>query len=197
MPAVPFKPRRKPPPAPHGQRRLYGLKGCLATRWLALLMREKQLEPPRLFEVNPLQPPEELHLLNPGLKLPLLVERDLAIATAPVIAAYLEERHPHPPLLPGDPADRARVRLLLDEVFTRGLLAPSPESRRALLLDLAGLLGTRGGLLGLPYHLADAAAAVLLAEAGPSLAQLPERAAERLSAYRERLNSRPAVQSGA
>jgi glutathione S-transferase len=45
---------------------------------------------------------------------PVLVEGDRTIADSPVILAYLEERHPDPPLYPREPARRAEVEALLD-----------------------------------------------------------------------------------
>lgn len=60
--------------------------------------------------------PEDLAELNPYNSLPTLVDRDLVLYDARVIMEYLDERFPHPPLLPVDPVSRARSRLLIHRV---------------------------------------------------------------------------------
>jgi RNA polymerase-associated protein len=64
-----------------------------------------------LVVVDPNDPPEDLADLNPYQTIPTLVDRDLVLYDANVIAEYLDERYPHPPLMPVDPLSRARVRL--------------------------------------------------------------------------------------
>ncbi|MCZ6861257.1 MAG: maleylacetoacetate isomerase [Alphaproteobacteria bacterium] len=55
----------------------------------------------------------EYTALNPQQQLPTLIEDDAApLIQSPAILEYLEEVHPQPPLLPGDPAGRARVRAI-------------------------------------------------------------------------------------
>lgn len=49
---------------------------------------------------------------NPQANVPVLVDGDVRIQQSLAILEYLEETHPAPPLLPGDPAGRARVRSL-------------------------------------------------------------------------------------
>jgi len=50
--------------------------------------------------------------LNPYNETPTLVDRDLLLHDAGVINDYLDERYPHPPLMPVDPVSRARLRLV-------------------------------------------------------------------------------------
>ena len=57
--------------------------------------------------------PEDLSDLNPYNSVPTLVDRDLVLYDARVIMEYLDERFPHPPLMPVDPVSRARSRLAL------------------------------------------------------------------------------------
>ncbi len=45
--------------------------------------------------------------------MPTLVERDLVLYAASVVSEYLDERYPHPPLMPIDPLSRARLRLAM------------------------------------------------------------------------------------
>lgn len=61
--------------------------------------------------VDPARPPEDLLDLNPYGNVPTLVDRDLVLHDTAVISEYLDERYPHPPLMPIDPLSRARLRL--------------------------------------------------------------------------------------
>jgi stringent starvation protein A len=64
-------------------------------------------------DVDPAHPPEDLMELNPYGKVPTLVDRDLVLYDAQVIMEYLDERFPHPPLMPVDPVSRAQSRMTL------------------------------------------------------------------------------------
>src|SRR4051794_3327333 len=57
--------------------------------------------------------PEDLLDLNPYHSVPTLVDRDLVLYDSRVIMEYLDERFPHPPLMPIDPVARAQFRLAL------------------------------------------------------------------------------------
>ena len=57
--------------------------------------------------------PEDIALMNPYNEVPILVERDLILYESHIINEYIDERFPHPQLMPGDPVARARVRLFL------------------------------------------------------------------------------------
>jgi RNA polymerase-associated protein len=57
--------------------------------------------------------PEDLLDLNPYHSVPTLVDRDLVLYDSRVIIEYLDERFPHPPLMPVDPAARAQFRVAL------------------------------------------------------------------------------------
>ena len=61
--------------------------------------------------VDPANPPEDLIDLNPYGTTPVLVDRDLTLYDTAVVCEYLDERYPHPPLMPIDPLSRARLRL--------------------------------------------------------------------------------------
>ena len=54
----------------------------------------------------------DLAELNPYNLAPTLVDRDLVLYNASVINDYLDERYPHPPLMPVDPVSRAQLRLV-------------------------------------------------------------------------------------
>ncbi|MDZ7803190.1 MAG: glutathione S-transferase N-terminal domain-containing protein [Thiohalophilus sp.] len=60
--------------------------------------------------------PEDLKDLNPYNEVPTLVDRDLVLFEHQVIMEYLDERFPHPPLMPVDPVSRARNRMMLHRI---------------------------------------------------------------------------------
>ncbi len=74
--------------------------------------------------------PEDLVELNPYNTTPTLVDRDLALYDSRVIMDYIDERFPHPPLMPVDPVSRAKSRLALFHVDNDWYrLIPDLESR--------------------------------------------------------------------
>ena len=64
-----------------------------------------------IHDVDPDNKPEDLASLNPYNSLPTLVDRDLVLYEPNVMMEYLDERFPHPPLLPVYPVARAQSRL--------------------------------------------------------------------------------------
>jgi len=66
-----------------------------------------------IVNVDPENLPEDLVDLNPYNATPTLVDRELVLYDAQVIMEYLDERFPHPPLMPVDPVSRAQLRMLL------------------------------------------------------------------------------------
>ena len=66
-----------------------------------------------IIDVDPNNMPEDLAGLNPYNSLPTLVDRDLVLYESTVIMEYLDERFPHPPLLPVYPVARAQSRLFV------------------------------------------------------------------------------------
>lgn len=67
-------------------------------------------------DVDPSNPPEDLIELNPYGMVPTLVDRDLVLYDSQVIMEYLDERFPHPPLMPVDPVARAQSRMTLRRI---------------------------------------------------------------------------------
>lgn len=65
-----------------------------------------------IIDTHPSEIPEEVSEYNPYNSLPTLVDRELALYDAWVMMEYLDERFPHPPLLPVYPVTRAQTRLL-------------------------------------------------------------------------------------
>jgi len=69
-----------------------------------------------LVNCDPQKLPEDLLDLNPYHSVPTLVDRDLVLYDSRVIMDYLDERFPHPPLMPIDPVTRAQFRVALYRV---------------------------------------------------------------------------------
>lgn len=69
-----------------------------------------------IIDVQSGQCPAKLAELNPYASVPTLVDRDLVLYEPGVILEYLEERYPHPPLLPVYPVARANTRLLVHRI---------------------------------------------------------------------------------
>jgi glutathione S-transferase len=86
------------------------------------------------YEVDPITPffgNDEFRRLSPLCRIPVLIDGDLVLTDSTVIAEYLDETYPDPPLLPKEPKERARARWLeefadtrLGDVFIWGLFYP-------------------------------------------------------------------------
>ena len=152
--------------------------------------------------------PAELLEANPYGEVPALVDRDLALFEPMVLLEYLEERYPHPALLPTYPLARANVRLLMHRIQRDWcakadvILDPLQEddvreqARQALRDSLTGIAPV---FAGKPFFMSDEAT---LADCCllPVLWRLPllglelSRAAKPLLDYMERSFARPAFQ---
>ena len=64
-------------------------------------------------DIDTFNTPEDLAVINPYNQVPVLVERDLILYESNIINEYLDERFPHPQLMPADPVMRGRGRLVL------------------------------------------------------------------------------------
>jgi RNA polymerase-associated protein len=151
---------------------------------------------------------EDISLMNPYGQVPILVERDLILYESNIINEYIDERFPHPQLMPGDPVDRARVRLFLLN-FEKELFAPVSvlESRenkgdtkaldkarahiRDRLVQLAPVFIKNKFMLGDNFSMLDVAIAPLLWRLDFYGIELSKNAAPLLK-YAERIFSRPA-----
>lgn len=120
--------------------------------------------------------PEDLMDLNPYHSVPTLVDRDLTLYDSRVIVEYLDERFPHPPLMPVDPVTRAQFRLALYRIETDwySVAAESDttadgklgtKSRKILresILQSIELFGARPYFLSEEFSLVDCTIAPLL-----------------------------------
>jgi RNA polymerase-associated protein len=87
----------------------------VASHRTRIVLAEKDVEI-EIVNVTPGRFPEDLLDLNPDHTLPTLVDRDLVLYDSRIIIEYLDERFPHPPLMPVDPVSRAQFRLALHRI---------------------------------------------------------------------------------
>jgi RNA polymerase-associated protein len=141
---------------------------------IRLVLAEKGIGA-RLMEVNETSPPEDLLNINPAGRLPCLASREITLTETPIILEYLDERYPHPPLMPFDPTLRARVRLFareVDDVWYKlcyqaghGGERTKSRARRELIeaiISSANLFGEGPHLLNEHYGIADCVVAPVL-----------------------------------
>lgn len=91
---------------------LYVSKSDINSHRIKMVVAEKSV-PADIIEVDPLQLPPELLAVNLTGTVPTLVDRDLVLYEPSIISEYLDERFPHPPLLPVYPIARAKTRLMM------------------------------------------------------------------------------------
>jgi RNA polymerase-associated protein len=155
-------------------------------------------------DVDLFNKPEDISVMNPYGQVPILVERDLILYESNIINEYIDERFPHPQLMPADPVQRARARLLLlnfeRELFINiePLEKQDPkrmDKARAVVRDrlsqLAPVVAKSKFMLGEDFSMIDVALAPLLWRLELYGIELPKAAAPVLK-YAERIFSRPA-----
>jgi len=158
----------------------------------------------QVIDVDLANKPEDLAVINPHNQVPVLVERDLVLQQANIINEYIDERFPHPQLMPADPVMRARARLFLHN-FEEQLFVHIPDIKssnskvadkaratvRDNLTQIVPLFSKQQYILGDDFSMLDVAIAPLLWRLGHYGIELPKQAAPLLK-YAERIFSRPA-----
>ena len=96
---------------------LFSKPTCMHSHRTRLVLAEKNINID-IASVEGPELPEDLMDLNPYHTMPTLVDRDLVLYDSRVIIEYLDERFPHPPLMPVDPVTRAQFRLALFRIET-------------------------------------------------------------------------------
>jgi RNA polymerase-associated protein len=158
----------------------------------------------QIVDVDLHNKPEDLAVMNPYNQVPVLVERDLILYESNIINEYIDDRFPHPQLMPADPVMRARARLFLfrfeKEMFShvetleKGNPRNADKARAAIrdnLAQIAPVFGKQKHMLGDEFSMLDVAIVPLLWRLDYYAIQLPKQAAP-LMKYAERLFSRPA-----
>jgi RNA polymerase-associated protein len=158
----------------------------------------------QIHDVDLFNKPEDLAVMNPYNRTPVLVERDLILYESNIINEYIDDRFPHPQLMPADPVMRARARLFLfrfeNELFCniealeKGNQKAADKARQLVrdsLAQIAPVFAKQKFMLGDEYSMLDVAIAPLLWRLDYYGVQIPKQAAPILK-YAERLFSRPA-----
>ena len=150
--------------------------------------------------------PEDLIDLNPYSSLPTLVDRDLVLYNSRVIMEYLEERFPHPPLMPVGPVARAQTRLALfrvendwyplAEIIETKSEKAVVKARKELMESIAASADVFSAMpyfLSEEFSLVDASIAPLLWRLPHYGIELP-KAAKAIVSYGERIFDREGFQ---
>jgi RNA polymerase-associated protein len=151
--------------------------------------------------------PEDLLDLNPYNSVPTLVDRDLVLYDSRVIMEYLDERFPHPPLMPVDPVTRAQFRLALyriehdwyelaSEIEEGGDRKPVTRARKALrdsIVSSVEIFGAKRFFLSDEFSLVDCSIAPVLWRLEVFNIELPSQA-KPIQQYMDAVFSRPSFQ---
>ena len=166
-----------------------------------IVLYEKDIEC-QVVEVDPAKKPRELADFNPYNQVPTMVDRDLVLYDSHIINEYLDERLPHPPLMPVDPVSRAKARLMLMR-FDRDWYSLLPDitgndkksatkARNTLrdgLTVISPLFKDQSFILGAEFTLVDCSLAPILWRLDHYGIELPRQAKPVLD-YAERLFAR-------
>lgn len=166
-----------------------------------IVLFEKDIEC-QIIEVDLNKKPRELGDLNPYNQVPTMVDRDLVLHESNIINEYLDERLPHPPLMPVDPVSRARARLMLVRFdrdwyslihdITGGDKKAATRARHALrdgLTVISPIFKEQSFALGEEFSLVDCSLAPILWRLDKWDVELP-RQAKSIIEYGERIFAR-------
>ena len=182
---------------------LYSGTTCPFSQRCRFVLFEKGMDF-EIRDVDLFNKPEDINVMNPYGQVPVLVERDLILYESNIINEYIDERFPHPQLMPADPVQRARARLLLlnfeREVFVHvdtleRQEAKKIEKARATVRDrlsqLAPVVAKSKYMMGEEFSMIDVTLAPLLWRLDHYGIDLPKTAAPVLK-YADRIFARPA-----
>lgn len=186
---------------------LYSSTTCPFSQRCRFVLFEKGLmdsDMARVKDVDLFNKPEDISIMNPYGQVPVLVERDLILYESNIINEYIDERFPHPQLMPADPVQRARARLMLlnfeRELFVHVETLEKQDTKkidkaRAAIRDslsqLAPVVAKSKYMFGEEFSMIDVALVPLLWRLEHYGIELPKAAAPVLK-YAERIFSRPA-----
>lgn len=166
-----------------------------------IVLFEKEVEC-QIVEVDINKKPRELGEYNPYNEVPTMIDRDLVLYESLIINEYLDERLPHPPLMPVDPVSRARARLMLHR-FDRDWYSQIPaidgedkrlgtRARNVIrdgLTVISPIFKDQPFVMGEEFSLVDCALAPILWRLDAWKISLP-RQAKPIQDYAERLFAR-------
>jgi len=188
----------------------YSNGACHYSHRVRIVLAEKGVTVDVVDVIGDENRPQDLGDINPYNSLPTLVDRDLVLYESKIMMEYLDERFPHPPLLPVYPVARGESRQLmyrierdwcvLVDAIDVGAVPKIVEKSRKELLD--GLLGIAPIFVEKPFFMSDEFSLVDCCMAPilwrlPALGiELPEtRQSRPLLAYMDRLFSRSAFKA--
>jgi RNA polymerase-associated protein len=191
-------------PAPNAGLMLFVAGDLVDCDWVRLVLAEKDVDGAQVQLLRPGAANEDFLVLNPAQTVPTLADREGVLTGARVIAEYLDERYPHPPLMPQEPAARARARMALEQLERDlfPLAAALGGAARAAAAARSELLGrlrrgprhmaAQGWFLGREFSLVDCAWAALLRRLGAHGVEPHGAESESLRRYAARLGARAA-----
>ncbi|WP_075879142.1 stringent starvation protein SspA [Vreelandella massiliensis] len=161
-----------------------------------------------IVEVNDEHPPEELADLNPYNSVPTLLDRDLVLYESKVMMEYLDERFPHPPLLPVYPVARAQSRLWMHRIerewcpkveqIRTGGKKEADKARKELRESLVGISPIFEDMpffMSDEFTLVDCCLAPILWRLPELNIELPEKQVQPLMSYMARVFEREAFKA--
>ena len=173
---------------------------CPQSHRVRMVLAEKGITV-EIVNIDPGNLPEDLIDLNPYQSVPTLIDRELVLYDPQVIMEYLDERFPHPPLMPVDPVSRARSRLALYRIdrdwysllgeFDKGekSAAKARKTLRDSLAASAEVFSAKPFFLSDEFSLVDASVAPILWRLDYYRIELPTQAKPVLQ-YADRLFKR-------
>ena len=158
-----------------------------------------------IVDADPGTLPEDVIDLNPYGTLPTLIDRDLVLYESRIVMEYLDERFPHPPLLPVDPVSRATTRLYLWRIdydwyrLMNIILAEGKDATKARkqlkerLVTSSSIFSGKPFFMSDEYTLVDCSIAPLLWRLPQLKIELPSQASA-ITDYADRLFARDGFQ---
>ncbi len=181
---------------------IYSGKDDLHSHRIRIVLAEKAVSVDIRY-VNPDSPPEDLLQLNPYTTLPTLIDRDLVLYQPNIIMEYLDERFPHPPLMPVYPVSRAKLRMMIYRIeqdwypLADQIIYGNPKEKEAAKKELVDTLTSLIPLfkdtpyfLNEEFSLVDCSIAPILWRFQQLGIHLPA-AAKLINQYAERVFARP------
>jgi RNA polymerase-associated protein len=157
-----------------------------------------------LVDADPDQVPEEVSDVNPYNTLPTLIDRDLVLYEPNIMMEYLDERFPHPPLLPVYPVSRAECRLfihrvqqdwcrLVDDIVANASKSSVESARKKLaesIVSIAPIFAEKPYFMSDDFTLVDCCVAPILWRLPALGIDIEQRADKHLKSYMTRLFER-------
>jgi len=187
---------------------LYSSENCLNCHRVRFVLAEKGINVEIIHVEQDRSATADLAELNPYGETPTLVDRDMVLYGTWVVTEYLDERYPHPPLMPVDPVSRSRLRLamyrmnrdwieagtIIETSSGQKKVAAAKKQLKDSLIASDDLFGLTPFVLHDELSLADCGLAPLLWRLPAYDVNLTERQAPNLHQYMGRMFRRDSFQ---